>query len=131
MKIKPFWKYIGEQAEDNNSEDKPSYEEVKKDLGELIEKSLKTSDQKTQKDFISAYLRDPDKTQIEGLINDSDIYEFYLKYRNTVDEVLSDSNFFEEKPSDMESFGLYDYVVNGTKKAIKSFLEMIDKGQSE
>jgi len=131
MKIKPFWKYIGEQAEDNNSEDKPSYEEVKKDLGELIEKSLKTSDQKTQKDFISAYLRDPDKTQIEGLINDSDIYEFYLKYRNNVDEVLSDSNSFEEKPSDMESFGLYDYVVSGTKKAIKSFLEMIDKGQSE
>ena len=127
MEIKSFWKYIVEEVEEQSTEDKPSYEEVKKDLGEMIEKSLKTSDQKTQEDFISAYLRDPEKTQIEGLINDSDIYEFYLKYRNSVDEVLSDSDFFEEKPSDLESFSLYDYLIVGTKKAVKSFIEMINK----
>ena len=60
-------------------------------------------------------------------INDSDIYEFYLKYRNNVDEVLSDSDFFEEKPSDLESFSLYDYLIVGTKKAVKSFIEMLNK----
>jgi hypothetical protein len=127
MEIKSFWKYIVEEVEEQSTEDKPSYEEVKKDLTEMIEKSLKTSDQKTKEDFISAYLRDPEKTQIEGLINDSDIYEFYLKYRNNVDEVLSDSDFFEEKPSDLESFSLYDYLIVGTKKAVKSFIEMLNK----
>jgi hypothetical protein len=127
MEIKSFWKYIVEEVEEQSTEDKPSYEEVKKDLGEMIEKSLKTSDQKTKEDFISAYLRDPEKTQIEGLINDSDIYEFYLKYRNNVDEVLSDSDFFEEKPSDLESFSLYDYLIVGTKKAVKSFIKMLNK----
>ena len=127
MEIKSFWKYIVEEVEEQSTEDKPSYEEVKKDLGEMIEKSLKTSDKKTKEDFISAYLRDPEKTQIEGLINDSDVYEFYLKYRNNIDEVLADSDFFEEKPSDLESFSLYDYLIVGTKKAVKSFIEMLNK----
>jgi hypothetical protein len=93
----------------------------------MIEKSLKTSDEKTLEDFIDAYLRDSEKTQIEGLINDSDIYEFYLKYRNNIDEILSQINFYGEKPSDMDSFSLYDYIIVGTKKAIKEILNMLNK----
>ena len=40
-------------------------------------------------DFIESFVRNPEESQIEGLINDSDIYDFYLKYRNQVDEILS------------------------------------------
>ncbi len=121
MKVKGFWGYIKEQESTESS----TYDDVKQDLSEMIEKSLKSSDKKTKEEFVSAYLRDSEKNQIEGLINDSDIYEFYLKYRNNVDEVLSKENFFEEKPSDLDSFSLYDYLIVGTKKAIKLFLESI------
>jgi len=103
------------------------YTDLQDDLKEMIEKSLKTSDQKTSEDFIDAYLRDSEKTQIEGLINDSDIYEFYLKYRNNIDGILSEINFYGEKPSDMDSFGLYDYIIVGTKKAIREVLNMLNK----
>ena len=48
--------HIVEEVEEQSTEDKPSYEEVKKDLGEMIEKSLKTSDKKTKEDFIEADL---------------------------------------------------------------------------
>ena len=123
MKVKGFWGYIKEQE----SSDSSSYDDVKQDLSEMIEKSLKSSDNKTKEEFISAYLRDSEKNQIEGLINDSDIYEFYLKYRNNIDEVLSKENFFENKPSDLDSFSLYDYLIVGTKKAIKIFLESTNK----
>ena len=125
MTIKKFWRYIGEQNE--TVDQSSSYDDVKQDLSEMVEKSLKSSDKKTKEDFISAYLRDSEKNQIEGLINDSDIYEFYLKYRNNIDEILSKENFFEQKPSDLDSFSLYDYLIVGTKKAIKSFLELVGK----
>jgi hypothetical protein len=118
MRFFRFNQFILEKNENDST-----FSDVIGDLNDLIEKSLKTSDQKTREDFISAYLRDPEKTQIEGLINDSDIYEFYLKYRNEIDQKLSDMRFYEEKPSDMDSFSLYDYLVKGTKSAIKDFLE--------
>jgi hypothetical protein len=127
MKLKYFNQFIFEQAEESEVKDPSMYTDLQDDLKEMIEKSLKTSDQKTSEDFIDAYLRDSEKTQIEGLINDSDIYEFYLKYRNNIDEILSEINFYGEKPSDMDSFSLYDYIIVGTKKAIKEVLTMLSK----
>ena len=119
MKLIRFQDYIKEQNESNDS----NYEDVTSELKDLIEKSLKTSDNKTQEDFISAYIRNPEDNQIEGLINDADIYDFYLKYRNLIDQKLSDLKFYDKKPSEMDSFSLYDFVVKGTKEAIKDFIE--------
>jgi hypothetical protein len=127
MKLKYFNQFIFEQVEDSEVKDASVYTDLQNDLKEMIEKSLKTSDEKTAEDFISAYLRDPEKTQIEGLINDSDVYEFYLKYRNNIDEILSEVNFYEEKPSDVDSFSLYDYIIVGTKRAIKEVMNMLNK----
>ena len=127
MKLKYFNQFVFEQAEESEVKDTSMYTDLQDDLKEMIEKSLKTSDEKTLEDFIDAYLRDSEKTQIEGLINDSDIYEFYLKYRNNIDEILSQINFYGEKPSDMDSFSLYDYIIVGTKKAIKEVLNMLNK----
>jgi hypothetical protein len=62
------------------------------------------------------------------LINDSDIYDFYLKYRNQVDEILSKIKFYENKPSDIDSFGLYDFIIKGTKKAVEDLVSDI-KGE--
>ena len=127
MKLKYFNQFVFEQAEESEVKDTSMFTDLQDDLKEMIEKSLKTSDQKTSEDFIDAYLRDTEKTQIEGLINDSDIYEFYLKYRNNIDEILSEIDFYGEKPSDMDSFSLYDYIIVGTKKAIKEVLNMLNK----
>lgn len=119
MRITNFSNFIREQNEDTNS----AYDDIKSEMRDLIEKSLKTSDEKTIQDFIDAYIRNPEDTQIEGLINDADIYEFYLKYRNNIDEKLSDTKFYDEKPSEMECFSLYDYIVKGTKRALKEFMD--------
>jgi hypothetical protein len=127
MKLKYFNQFVFEQAEESDVKDTSMYTDLQDDLKEMIEKSLKTSDEKTLEDFIDTYLRDSEKTQIEGLINDSDIYEFYLKYRNNIDEILSQINFYGEKPSDMDSFSLYDYIIVGTKKAIEEVLNMLNK----
>lgn len=120
--MKNFFDFISEKKRENNA----SYDEIIEDLKKMISDSLNTSDEKTIKDFIDAYLRDSEKTQIEGLINDSDIWEFYLKYRGVVDQVLSEIKFYEKPPSEMNTFGLYDYVITGTKMAIKELIGDID-----
>lgn len=127
MKLKLFNQFIVEQVQGQDEEEVSlmEYDDIKSDLTDLIEKSLKTSDEKTVDDFISAYIRNPEETQIEGLINDSDVYDFYLKYRNDIDEILSKINFYDEVPSEMSSFSLYDYVIKGTKKAILEIIEEI------
>ena len=125
MKLKFFKEFLLEEVDETPVKDTSIYDDLKNDLKEMVEKSLKTSDKKTYQDFISAYLRDPEKNQIEGLINDSDIYEFYLKYRNNIDQLLSEINFYEEKPSELDSFSLYDYVIVGTKKSITEALKML------
>jgi hypothetical protein len=126
MKLSRFQEYLFE-AEEPKVKDESIYTDIKNDIQEMIEKSLNTSDEKTSADFISAFLRDSDKTKIEGLINDSDIYEFYLKYRNDIDQLLSEINFYEEKPTSLDCFSLYDYIIVGTNKAIRKVIEMMEK----
>ena len=148
MKIKNYLQFIKEDITEQNinqeddkkldfSEEKPtnkskksnfdisSYEELKDEIQEMIKKSLKESTRSNEKDFIKEYLRDNDGAQIEGLINDSDVYEFYLKYRNDIDDILSNIGFFDKSSSSLEVFSLYDYIIEGTKEAVKKIIENI------
>lgn len=121
MKVIKYFEFIKEDLNENK------YSDIKQDVSDMIEKSLKTSDKKTIQDFIEAYIKSPEDTQIEGLINDSDVYEFYLKYRNDIDEILSEIKFYDEKPSEMNVFGVYEYIIKATQKAI---LEIVVKLKS-
>jgi hypothetical protein len=133
MKLKTYYQFIKEDVENDlaTENDENQFSEIKEDLKEMIEKSLKTSDTKTQDDFIEAYIKNPEDTQIEGLVNDSDVYEFYLKYRNDVDELLSKYKFYDESPSEVNSFSLYDYLIKGTKKAILELIKQMKGGEVE
>jgi len=121
MKLKSYHNFLNEKNESQN----PLYDEVKSEIKGMIEKSLKTSDKKTVEEFIQAFKRNSEETKIEGLINDADIYEFYLKYRNVIDEKLSEVKFYEQKPSEIGCFSLYDYIVKGTEKSLVEFISDI------
>jgi hypothetical protein len=77
-------------------------------------------------DFIEEYNRSPEDTVIEGLINDSDIYDFYLMWRNDIDDVLSAINFFDEIPSEEKVYSLYDYIIVGTKRAVREVISLME-----
>lgn len=121
MKIKKYLHFIKEDNSTNVEDiekDENTYEDIKSDIRDMIENSLEHSEKKTFDDFITSYISNKDEVQIEGLINDSDVYDFYVKYRNDIDSFLSRINFYDEIPSEMNSFSLYDYVVKGTKRTI-------------
>jgi hypothetical protein len=108
MMIKKYIQYINESEK---------YSDVKDEVKSLIEKTIENSGGEFDT-FISSFNRNPEDYKIEGLINDSDIYDFYLKWRNDIDEILNDIKFFDEIPSENNAFGLYEYTIKGTERAI-------------
>lgn len=96
---------------------KSDFTELKDEIKSLIEKTIEKSGGELSQ-FIDSYKKSPEDVKIEGLINDSDIYDFYLKWRNDIDELLNDVNFFDDVPTKMNVFGLYEYIIKGTERSI-------------
>lgn len=132
-KMKKYLQFLNEADEagdigiDSEKEPTGNFSDIRAEVREMVEKSLNTTDIKTVGDFITAYVREPEETQIEGLINDSDVYDFYLKWRNDIDEILSNVNFYDEVPSEMSCFSLYDYIIKGTKRAVEEVVSDISR----
>ena len=126
--LKKYLQFIKEAdetpAEKPTGVDSNKFTEIKDELKSMIEKTIEKSGGE-YKSFVDSFIKNPADVKIEGLINDSDIYDFYLKWRNDIDEILNDSNFFDEVPSEINSFGLYDYMIKGTQRAIEESVKML------
>ena len=120
--IKRYIQFIKEAEEPKVSENK--YTELKDEIKSLIEKTIEKSGGE-YKSFVDKFVKSPEDVKIEGLINDSDIYDFYLKFRNDIDELLNDIKYFDEVPSESNTFGLYDYIINGTEKAVIEAVKLL------
>jgi hypothetical protein len=83
----------------------------------MIEKTIEKSGGDFES-FKDKFVKSPEDTKIEGFINDSDIYEFYLKFRNDIDELLNNVKYFDEVPSESNTLGLYDYIISGTERSV-------------
>lgn len=88
----------------------------------IFEESIGSKESTLVKKSISSYISDEDSIAIKGLVNDSDIYDFFIKYTNDIDNTLRDINHYEKTPAELNSNGLYDYVIISTKIAIKEEL---------
>lgn len=125
-RIRKFYNFINEDLKTDLIEKLgDENREIKEEIVERIIKSLESEDKEVFDEFIKSFIRDSEKNKIEGLINDSDIYEFYLQFRNDIDMILSDKDFYDEVPSEMDCFSLYDYIVRGTTEAIKEVVKSI------
>jgi hypothetical protein len=117
--IKKYLQFIKEANEEEGKESLigDKYTELKDEVKSLIEGTIEKAGGE-YKSFIDKFIKSPEDVKIEGLINDSDIYDFYLKYRNDIDELLNNIKYFDEVPSESNTFGLYDYIINGTERAV-------------
>ena len=122
--IQKYSNYLLEQVDEESDLNK--YSDLKEELTEMIKKSLNSEDSEVVSEFIKSFIKSPEDNKIEGLINDSDIYEFYLKWRNDIDDILSDINFFDEVPSELKVYSLYDYIIKGTNKAVEELVSMME-----
>lgn len=116
--IKKYFDYIKEDISDD-------YKEIKDKVISLIQDTIDEEKQYDSVDeFVDSYIKKGD-IDIRGLIKQDDLYQFYLDWRNDIDEILNNINFFDEVPSKMNSIGLYDYIITGVKKAVKEVVKMI------
>lgn len=102
------------------------FQEVIDEIKSLIEKTIEKSGGEFNS-FVESYIKNPKEVKIEGLINDSDVYDFYLKYRNQIDECLNEIKFYDLVPSEISVFGLYDFTLSGTQAAILEFVKELSK----
>ena len=95
--------------------------DIKEELIQMIQKSVNSDDKNVFIEKIDSVIKDPKDSTIEGLIQDADIYEFYLKFRNDIDQILSDSEFFDKLQDFQKEYNcisLYDIVIKGTMEAV-------------
>ncbi len=126
--IKKYLQFIKEEVENEEvgkedaTKTTDKFTELKDEIKSMIEKTIENSGGE-YKSFVDKFNKTPEDVKIEGLINDSDLYDFYLKHRNDIDELLNDINYFDEVPSESNSFGLYDYVIKGTERAVQEIVK--------
>lgn len=106
--------------------DNSKYPEVMEEVQKMIENTIQKSGGEL-KSFIESFEKNPEDVKVEGFINDSDVYDFYLKFRNDVDEILNNIKFYDESPTEVNAFGLYEYVIKGTERAFMEVVKMINK----
>ena len=111
-------------AEETDASDSSKYTEVVDEVKSMIEKTVEESGGEL-KSFIKSYTKNPKDVKVRGFINDADIYDFYLKWRNDIDEILNNVKFFDEVPTKNNSFGLYEFIIKGTEKAFLEIVKMI------
>jgi|688.fasta_scaffold536072_2 hypothetical protein len=128
MKIQRFDRFISEDlASEYTAKLGGENKDIKEEILKMIQKSVNSDDRDVFTEFIDAFVENPNDSKIEGLINGSDIHYFYKKFSGEIDEILSNNRFYEEKPSDMDCFSLYDYTIKGTMKSVESLLQDIKK----
>lgn len=106
--------------------DNSKYPEVMEEVQKMIENTIQKSGGELNT-FIESFEKNPEDVKVEGFINDSDVYDFYLKFRNDVDEILNNIKFYDESPTEVNAFGLYEYVIKGTERAFMEVVKMINK----
>jgi len=128
--VKRYLQFIKEASEEVAKADPSKYSEIKDEIKSMIEKTIEKSGGEFSS-FVGKFVKEPDEVKIEGLINDSDLYDFYLKFRNDIDEMLNDLKFFGNAPSEVNAMGLYDYMIKGTQKAIEETVKILSESSSE
>lgn len=128
--VKRYLEFIKEANEEVQKVDSSKYTEIKDEIKSMIEKTIENSGGEFAS-FVDKFVKEPEDVKIEGLINDSDLYDFYLKFRNDIDEILNDIKFFGNAPSEVNAIGLYDYLIKGTQKAIEEAVKSLAEGGEE
>ena len=125
--IKKYLEFITEDANDEigiKSMDSDNYTDIIDEVNSMIKKTIEASGGE-YKSFLASFIQNSEDVKVDGFINDSDIYEFYLKFRNDIDEILNNIRFFDTPSTELNAYGLYEYVIKGTERAFSEVVKMI------
>lgn len=120
--VKKYLQFIKEADENEVVKTSDSnYDNIKEDVKKKIEDTIKNSGGEF-KSFVEKYISTPTDVEIEGLINDNQIEDFWNTYLGEIDSLLTDTKYFEKPPKEI---GVYKYIINSTKYAIVLIVKML------
>ena len=91
MKISNYLQFINEDlVSDLSTKISDKNKDIKEDLVKMIQKSINSEDPKLFSDFIDSFVRNPEDSQIEGLING---LLSQLIQERSLDEIIGSSGF--------------------------------------
>lgn len=129
-KVLKYHNFLNEDLSDELSQKLfNDYVSLKRGILDLVEKTVDNPTELINvQNFISDYINEDTEETIIEFVEDAEIYDFYLKYQIDIDEILDkEVDFFSKNPKEEGIFSLYDYVIIGTKEAVKLALEKIYK----
>jgi hypothetical protein len=102
------------------------YTSLKRGILLLLDKSVENPDELVNvQNFINDYIKDNESQTLVGLVDDAEIFDFYLKYQNNIDEICTDKAYFDKSPKENNIASLYVFVTNGTKFAVLECLKLL------
>jgi len=125
MKPKDFLEFFNEDLSELQSKVSGKYQTLKRGTLELVHNTIKSDELVDIQNFVSEYVDNQESKMLEGFIEESEVFDFYLKHKGDIDEMLTDKKFFDEPPTDNDIYSLYDFVIVGTKKAVVDTLREI------
>jgi len=125
QKYKDFvYESLDDKYKDKLSED---YISLKRGILLLLDNSVENPDELVNvQNFINEYVEDPNNATIVGLVDDAEIYDFYLKYQGNIDEICNDNQYFDTPPKENNVFSLYNFITEGTKFAVRECLRKME-----
>jgi hypothetical protein len=126
---KKYKDFLYENLEDKFKEKiSEQYSSLKRGILLLLEDSVENTEELIDvQNYINKSSEDLETNQLVGFIDDGDIFDFYLKYQADIDEVCNNNNWFTRTASDENIFSLYQYIINGSKFAVKQCLKILEK----
>tara|TARA_R110000772_G_scaffold20466_5_gene56906 strand:+ start:66549 stop:66941 length:393 start_codon:yes stop_codon:yes gene_type:complete len=106
--------------------------ELENELIQMIDDSINSEDTNLKTETMKSYTEDSSTTVI-GLVNDSDVFDLYLKHKNQFDKLLLDLDHFSKSPESLGSVSsVYEYVIESTKIGVQEvFRKLLDENKNE
>ena len=124
QKYKDFlYESLDDKFKDKISTD---YQSLKRGLLDLLDKSIDDTEELVNvQNFINNYIENPNDATLVGLVDDAEIFDFYIKYQGNIDELCNDNQYFDKTPKENNVFSLYSFIIEGTKFAVQECMKSL------
>ena len=68
----------------------------------------------------------PNESTLVGLVDDAEIFDFYIKYQGNIDEICENKQYFDKSPKENNVFSLYSFIIEGTKFAVQECMKSLE-----
>ena len=104
------------------------YISLKRGILLLLEDSIENTEELVDvQNYINKSSNDLDTNPLIGLVDDGDIFDFYLKYQSDIDEICNNNSWFTKTASEENVFSLYQYIISGSKFGVRQCLKIMEK----